>query len=133
MAPLIVTGDMKTRGFTLIELIVVMAIVAMLVSIAAPRFFNHIDRAKEAALATSLNVMREAIDKFHGDQGRYPETLDELVAKRYLRKVPPDPITDSMLTWLIEPQPEDAATPAAYDVHSGAPGQGSNGKPYAEW
>lgn len=120
-------------GFTLIELLVVMVIIAMLVSIAAPRYFNHIDRAKEAALKQSLSVMRDAIDKFHGDQGRYPETLDELVIKRYLRKVPPDPLTDSEKTWVIEPPPGEGGAPSAYDVHSGAAGQGSDGKPYTEW
>ena len=123
----------KRHGFTLIELMVVMLIVALLVSIAAPRYFNHIDRAKEAALKQSLNVMRDAIDKFHGDRGRYPETLDELVTMRYLRKVPPDPLTDSEQTWVVESPPGQAVAPGAYDVHSGAPGEGSDGKPYTEW
>jgi general secretion pathway protein G len=125
---------MRKKGFTLIELLVVMVIVAMLVSIAAPRYFGHIDRAKEASLKTSLNVMRDAIDKFHGDQGRYPDNLDELVTKHYMRKVPPDPITESALTWKIEAPPgRDGLTTGAYDVHSGAQGHGADGSPYAEW
>ncbi len=125
-----------TLGFTLVELLVVMAIIATLISIAAPRYFNHIDRSKEVALRQSLNVMRDAIDKFHGDQGRYPEALEELVTRRYLRKVPVDPLTDSAATWTVDPPPENTGQPggvAAYDIHSSAPGQGSDGKPYTEW
>ena len=122
----------KDTGFTLIELMVVMVIIAMLVAIAAPRYFNHIDRAKEAALKQSLNVMRDAIDKFHGDRGHYPASLDELVERHYLRNVPVDPLTDNATTWVTTPPPDTNAD-AAYDVHSGAPGQGSDGKPYAEW
>ena len=138
------------RGFTLIELMVVMAIIATLISIAAPRYFNHVDRAREASLKQSLSVMRDAIDKFHGDSGRYPESLDELVTKRYLRKVPADPLTDSTATWVIQAPPEppqtnqatqafqasqasQATLGAVYDVRSGAPGEGADGKSYAEW
>ena len=133
--------DMRPGGFTLIELMVVMVIIATLITIAAPRYFGHIDRAREASLKQSLNVMRDAIDKFHGDLGRYPESLEELVTKRYLRKVPPDPITESTASWIIQPPPDPApatqAAPAAqgsaYDVHSGAEGNGADGTPYAQW
>jgi len=134
----IVTGDMRKNGFTLIELLVVMVIIAMLVSIAAPRYFSNIDHAKEAALKTSLNVMRDAIDKFHGDQARYPDTLDELVTRHYLRKVPDDPLTESPLTWKTEaPGARDVATggvgSGVYDVHSGAAVNSADGTPYAQW
>lgn len=78
------------RGFTLVELLVVMAIVALLLSIAAPRYFGHLERAQEAALLETLVVTRDAIDKFHGDTGRYPQDLDELVSRRYLRAPPLD-------------------------------------------
>ena len=81
------------RGFTLIELIVVMAIVALLASIVAPRYFRSVDNAREATLKTSLNVMRDAIDKYMADQGRYPGSLQELAQRRYLRAVPQDPVT----------------------------------------
>ena len=73
-------GD-RRRGFTLIELLVVMAIIATLLSIVAPRYFTHLDRAREAALRETLVVVRDAIDKFHGDTGRYPESLEELVSQ----------------------------------------------------
>ena len=124
---------MRRGGFTLIELIVVMAILAILITIAAPRYFGHIDSAKEASLRQSLNVMRDAIDKFHGDQGRYPDSLDELVTKRYMRKVPLDPITESYTTWVIQPPPDPTALGAAYDVRSGAIGNAADSRPYAEW
>ena len=120
------------RGFTLIELLVVLAILATLITIAVPRYFGHVDRAKDAALKQSLSVMRDAIDKYHGDQGRYPDTLDELVIKRYMRKVPPDPVTDSVATWVVDSPPGQGGA-GAYDVHSGAPGNGADGTPYAEW
>ena len=82
------------RGFTLIELMVVMAIIAVLLTIAAPRYFNHLDRAREATLRQTLAVVRDAIDKFHGDTSSYPESLEELVTKRYLRAAPLDPINE---------------------------------------
>lgn len=121
-------------GFTLIELIVVLAILAALLSIAAPRYFMHVERAKEATLMQNLNVIRDAIDKFYADKGRYPEGLEELVTERYLRNLPIDPITDSDTTWVLLPPPLDAQIEGGvYDVRSGAPGEGANGKPFAQW
>jgi type II secretion system protein G len=81
-------------GFTLIELIVVLTVLALLLTIAVPRYFSHIEHAKEATLKQDLSVMRDAIDKFHGDKGRYPDQLDELVSARYIRTIPVDPITE---------------------------------------
>src|SRR6185312_426091 len=86
-------------GFTLVELLVVMAIIAVLLTIATPRYFNSVERSKEAVLRQDLNVMRDAIDKFHGDTGSYPRDLAELVEKRYLRAIPVDPLTESSETW----------------------------------
>jgi general secretion pathway protein G len=123
----------RTLGFTLIELIVVLAILALLLTIAIPRYFAHVQHAKEATLKQDLNVMREAIDKFYGDKGRYPENLEELVTMRYIRAVPPDPITDSASTWKVLPPVDPEAKGAVYDVKSGAEGSGPDGKPYAEW
>ena len=123
----------RVRAFTLIELIVVLAILALLLTIAIPRYFAHVQRAKEATLKQDLNVMREAIDKFYGDKGRYPEDLGELVSMRYIREVPPDPITDSAGTWKVVAPVDPDAKGAVYDVKSGAEGSGPDGKPYAEW
>jgi len=120
-------------GFTLIELIVVMAIVALLVSIAAPRYFRSVDRAKENTLRTSLGVMRDAIDQFAADKGRYPESLAELVESRYLRAVPTDPMTDSEATWVIIVPADPATKGRVYDVRSGMAGRASDGRLVADW
>jgi general secretion pathway protein G len=123
----------RGRGLTLIELLVVLAIIATLLTIAVPRYFTHVERAKEATLRESLNVVRESIDKFHADTGRFPDELDELVTKRYLRKVPVDPVTGSAESWVIVPVPNAAIAGKVYDIKSGAPGNGLDGTPYAEW
>ena len=93
---------MKTRkkGFTLIELLVVMSVIATLLTIAVPRYFQHLDRAREAALRESLAVMRDAIDQFAADKGRYPQSLAEMAQQRYLRELPPDPYTGRVDTWV---------------------------------
>jgi general secretion pathway protein G len=123
---------MVARGFTLIELIVVMAIVALLVSIAGPRYFASLHKSKETVLRQTLAVTRDALDKFYGDTGKYPDTLEVLISKRYLRNMPVDPITESSLTWTFLP-PEDPDKGGLYDLHSGADGSGQDGKPYREW
>lgn len=123
---------MKMRGFTLVELMVVMAIVALLLSLALPRYFNHLESARETILRQDLAVMRDAIDKYHGDRGHYPDSLEALVSARYLRSLPVDPITERADTWQIVEPPDDA-TGAVYDVRSGAPGKGRDGTPYGEW
>ncbi len=122
----------RNRGFTLIELLVVMAILATLLSIAAPRYFDSVDRAKEAALKTDLRLMREAIDKHRADTGRLPETLQRLVEARYLRSIPIDPITDSAADWVVVVHP-DGATPGVYDVRSGAKGEARDGSRFDTW
>jgi len=119
-----------TRGFTLIELLVVLAILVLLLTLAAPRYFHGVDRAKEAALLQNLSVTRDALDKFHGDLGRYPDSLQELVDRQYLRKVPVDPLTDSADTWILMP-PADGS--GIYDLHSGAEGIAKDGSAYADW
>lgn len=123
----------RKKGFTLIELLVVMSVIATLLTIAVPRYFQHLDRAREASLRESLAVMRDAVDKYRGDTGRYPESLDELVTKRYLRKVPPDPITESSETWVIVPPPDEPGQRKVWDIRSGAEGQGLNGSDYSTW
>jgi general secretion pathway protein G len=122
----------RARGFTLIELLVVMAILATLLSIAAPRYFESVDRAKEAALRTDLRLLREAINKHRADTGRFPESLEQLTQARYLRAVPLDPITDSATTWAVVPHP-DGKTPGVYDVRSGASSRARDGSAFASW
>ncbi|MEK6663607.1 MAG: prepilin-type N-terminal cleavage/methylation domain-containing protein [Pseudomonadota bacterium] len=120
------------EGFTLVELLVVLAIIALLVSIAAPRYFNSVEKSKEVVLKQDLSTMRDALDKYYGDTGKYPDSLDDLVTKKYLRKLPVDPITDSVVTWVIVP-PEDVEKGGVFDVHSGAPGNARDGTPYSSW
>ena len=122
----------RAGGFTLIEMLVVMAILATLLSIAAPRYFESLGRAKEAALRTDLRVLREAIDKHAADTGRLPDSLQALVTQKYLRSVPVDPVTDSAADWILVPHP-DGQTPGIYDVRSGAPGTGRDGSAYSSW
>jgi general secretion pathway protein G len=122
------------RGFTLMELMVVMAIIASLLTLALPRYFHSVERSREAVLKQDLTIMRDAIDKFLADLGRYPLTLEELAEKRYLRKVPPDPITESATTWVTVPPPDgNTSREGVYDVRSGAPGNSLDGEPYASW
>ena len=120
------------HAFTLIELLVVMSIIALLLTIAVPRYFHSADRAKEAVLKEDLVQMRNAIDKFYGDRGRYPDTLDDLVEKKYLRRIPADPITDSAQSWMTVAPPESGKGEIA-DVKSGATGFAQDGTPYGDW
>lgn len=120
------------RGFTLIELLVVMVIISVLLTLAVPRYANSVGKAREAVLRQDLAVMREAIDRHFADTGRYPDGLETLVEKKYLRAIPRDPLTDSSESWRLLPPPDPAAG-GVYDVHSGAPGTGRNGIPYEQW
>ena len=120
-------------GFTLMELMVVMAIIATLLTLAMPRYFHSVERSREAVLRQDLSTMRDAIDKFRADLGRYPTSLDELAQKRYLRKVPPDPITDSAATWVVVAPPDGDTPDAVYDVRSGAPGKSLDNEVYESW
>jgi general secretion pathway protein G len=124
--------DMRRRGFTLIELLVVLAIIASLLSVATLRYFASLDRARETALKQDLYTMREAIQKYNADKGRYPESLGALVADKYLRSVPVDPVTDSATTWVVVP-PKGEDPKGIADVLSGAPGTAQDGTPYASW
>lgn len=125
-------GPRPSGGFTLIELLVVMAIIALLLTIAVPRYFHSTDRAREAVLKQDLAQVRDAIDKFYGDRGRYPDALEDLVTGKYLRRIPPDPITESAQTWMTVP-PAEIGKGAVYDIKSGAPGTALDGTPYGEW
>jgi general secretion pathway protein G len=122
----------RLRGFTLIELVVVMGIIALLISLAAPRYFGSLERSRETVLRQTLAVTRDSLDKFYGDNGKYPDSLETLVSKRYLRSLPVDPITESSATW-IAIAPDDADKGGVSDIRSGAPGAGRDGKPYRDW
>jgi len=102
------------HGFTLIEMLVVMTLIAMLLTLAVPRYFSALDSGRLNVQRQNVATMRDAIDKFFGDQGKYPDSLDELVAKRYLRQVPIDPVSESS-TWVVV-APEDLTLGAVYDV-----------------
>jgi len=121
------------RGFTLIELLVVLAIVALLLTLAVPRFFPSVDKTKETILLDNLRSTRAVIDQFHADTGRYPDSLEQLVEKKYLARLPVDPILESDSGWVIAAPEEEGVQGAVYDLHSGAPGNGRDGRPYAEW
>jgi general secretion pathway protein G len=123
---------MRQKGFTLIELIIVLAIVATLLSIAVPRYYSSIDRSKEAVLKENLYQIRDAIGKYQADKGRYPESLAALASDKYLRKVPLDPVTDSDATWVVVP-PEDPQKGGVFDVRSGAQGKGLDGTEFSTW
>ena len=118
-------------GFTLIELLVVLAIVSLLLTLVAPRYFRSMDAAKEAVLMETLHRTRETLDKFYGDQGRYPNSLEELVERHYLRSLPFDPITESTTSWLLVPSSSQARG-QVFDLHSGAMGQTLEGRPFQE-
>lgn len=122
----------RLAGFTLIELVVVMAIIALLVALAAPRYFHSIDRSKETVLKANLAQTRDALDKYYGDNGKYPDSLEMLVEKKYLRGLPYDPLTDSKETWVIV-QPKNTDSGGVYDLRSGAEGNASDGTSYASW
>jgi len=125
-------GSVRT-GFTLIELLVVLAIVTSLMMLAVPRYFASIDHAKEVTLKQNISVIRETIDKYYGDTGKYPESLQQLVDKKYLKSLPIDPVTERTDSWLISLPPADAdgkTNGKVYDVHSGAPGKTAEGVPY---
>lgn len=128
-----ISHGFKIPGFTLIELLVVLAIVTSLMMLAAPRYFASIDHAKEVTLKQNISVIRETIDKYYGDTGKYPDSLQQLVDKKYLKSLPIDPVTERTDSWLISAPPPDAdgkPNGKVYDVHSGAPGKTAAGVPY---
>ena len=123
----------KSGGFTLIEVLVVLAIVATLLSLVTPRYFETVDRARETSLKHSLITMRDAIDKYYSDRGTYPDTLDNLVEHKYLRAIPVDPITEQSDTWLLIPPSDPLVEGQIYDVYSGSEERAEDGSYYADW
>jgi general secretion pathway protein G len=134
---------MRQKGFTLLELLVVMTIIGILAAIAVPALKNSPQKAREAALKEDLFTLRSCLDQYHGDKGHYPEDLQTLVAEGYIRKIPVDPITKSPDTWVLvreEPEEppaegasEEPAQPGVVDVHSGSKDKALDGTLYSDW
>ncbi len=124
-------------GFTLIELIIVMTIIAILATLAVPYFAGAIKHAREAVLREDLQTMRMAIDSYTMDKQKAPQSLDDLVQDGYLRVIPEDPMTHSKDTWVTDTSDAmyslDETEPGISDVHSGSDEQGSDGQPYSAW
>lgn len=138
MAPSIVTGRTRNaRGFTIIELMVVMTIIVTLATIGMVQYRQSVQFAKESVLKDDLFKMRDAIDQYYADKNQYPPTLDDLVTAGYLRSLPKDPITNSATTWQAvpaEPDPNNPSiTPGVYDVKSGSELTALDGSRYADW
>lgn len=110
----------------------VLALVSTLLLLVAPRYFQRVDIAQEAVLRDNLRNLRQVLDDFQGDHGRFPESLQELVDTRYLRALPVDPLTGSSETWMLLPPP-DGLEGSVYDVRSGATGSAKDGSLYADW
>jgi general secretion pathway protein G len=119
-------------AFTLVELLVVMAIIALLLTIAVPRYMNNVERSREAVLRANLALTRQMLDKYFEDNGKYPDALDSLVSNKYLRSIPQDPMTGSRATWVIV-TPASPENGGVFDVRSGAPGTALDGSTYGDW
>ena len=125
------------RGFTLIELLVVISMISILAAMGVVQYRNSVQRTRETTLRKDLFEMRDVIDQYYADKGKYPTSLDALVSDGYLRKIPVDPITNSADTWQTVPAEADPANPSAepgvYNVKSGAQGNGLDGAAYSDY
>ena len=125
------------RGFTLVELLVVLSLIALLAAMAMVQYRNAIRRSEESVLKTNLFRMRDAIDQYYADKGKYPSSLDTLVSDGYMRSIPEDPLTKSKDSWVTvpaEPDPNNpSAEPGVYNIKSGATGTALDGSSYSDW
>jgi general secretion pathway protein G len=125
------------RGFTMIELLIVLSIIVILATMGMTQYRTSVIHAREAVLKEDLFRMRDAIDQYYADKNQYPSTLDALVTDGYMRQVPEDPFTKSKDSWTTEPAPSDpnnpTAEPGVYNIHSGSDGTAIDGTKYAEW
>jgi general secretion pathway protein G len=133
-------GDLpvgRQRGFTLVELLIVISLISILAAMGLVQYKNSVTSTKESVLRTDLFRMRDAIDQYYADKGKYPSSLDSLVSDGYMRKIPEDPITKAADTWQTVPAEPDPSNPSAepgiYDVKSGAQGQSLDGTAYSDW
>ena len=131
------TNHKKDAGFTLVELMIVMAIVGVLAVVAIPSYVGAVRQAREAVLKEDLFVMRSAIDSYTADKQKAPQSLDDLVSEGYLKKIPVDPMTRAADSWQTTTSDAlhsvDQTDPGIDDVHSGSQEQGSDGQPYSTW
>jgi general secretion pathway protein G len=136
-SPFAIGRQRRQAGFTLVELLTVIALISILAAMAVVQYRNSVQRTREATLKTNLFRMRDAIDQYYADKGKYPASLDALVSDGYLRKIPDDPITQSTDTWQTVPAEPDpgntSAEPGIYDVKSGATGTSLDGTAYSDW
>jgi len=125
------------HGFTLVELLIVIALISILAAMGVVQYRNSVQSTKEAVLKTDLFRMRDAIDQYYADKNKYPASLDTLVSDGYMRKIPEDPITKSSDTWQTVAAEADPANPSSepgiYDVKSGASGTSIEGSAYSDW
>ena len=130
-------SQLRQRGFTLVELLVVISMISLLAAMAIVQYRNSVQSGKEAVLKTNLFRMRDAIDQYYADKGKYPSSIDTLVSDGYLRGIPEDPITRSKDSWQTVPAEPDPSNPSAepgiYDVKSGAQGTALDGSNYSDW
>ena len=133
----LLAGFKSASGFTLIELMIVIALISVLAGMGVVQYKNGVQHTAESVLRTDLFRMRDAIDQYYADKNKYPASLDTLVSDGYMRRVPEDPITHSAETWqtvAAEPDPANPTSePGIYDVKSGAQGTALDGSTYADW
>jgi general secretion pathway protein G len=127
----------RSAGFTLVELMIVMAIIGILIAVAIPNYVAAVRQAREAVLREDLHVMRSAIDSYTADKQKAPQSLDDLVQEGYIKSIPEDPMTKSKESWVTDTSDAlhslDQTEPGIDDVHSGSQEPGSDGQPYSAW